>query len=202
MAGTTVLEEDVRKLQHQKKHADTRITEHPSMREATINYDEPVVAPIESQNKSQPTSKANKNKAKKSTKTQQSTAPTSRNTEEKVTSTNATETITTSKETTEKTISSNGTATTAVTSSTSSSTPTSTPTPTSTSTSTSASTSVAATPPQSVTNWTAAQQAQLERALQTYPRDWKGDGERWDKIAAAVDDKTKKECKLRFKVRE
>ncbi|PKY43544.1 hypothetical protein RhiirA4_120690 [Rhizophagus irregularis] len=161
------------------------------MREATINYDEPVVAPAESQNKSQPTSKANKNKAKKSTKAQQSTAPTSGNTEEKETSPNATETITTSKETTEKTISSNGTTTTAVASSTSTS--------MSTSTSTSTSTSAAATPSQSATNWTAAQQAQLERALQTYPREWKGDGDRWDKIAAAVDDKTKKECKLRFK---
>ncbi|CAB4476753.1 uncharacterized protein OCT59_016910 [Rhizophagus irregularis] len=193
--GATALEEDVRKLQHQKKHADTRITEHPSMREATINYDEPVVAPAESQNKSQPTSKANKNKAKKSTKAQQLTAPTSGNTEEKETSPNATETITTSKETTEKTISSNGTTTTAVASSTSSSTSTS----MSTSTSTSSSTSAAATPSQSATNWTAAQQAQLERALQTYPREWKGDGDRWDKIAAAVDDKTKKECKLRFK---
>ncbi|RGB35760.1 hypothetical protein C1646_108715 [Rhizophagus diaphanus] len=167
------------------------------MREATINYDEPVVAPAESQNKSKPTSKANKNKAKKSTKARQSTAPTSGNTEEKETSPNATETITTSKETTEKTISSNGTTTTAVASSTSSSTSTS--TSMSTSTSTSTSTSAAATPAQSVTNWTAAQQAQLERALQTYPRDWKGDGDRWDKIAAAVDDKTKKECKLRFK---
>jgi hypothetical protein len=194
LTGANALEEDVRKLQHQKKHADTRITEHPSMREATINYDEPVVAPTESQNKSQPTTKVNKNKAKKSTKTQQSTAPTSGNTKEKETTTNAVETTTISKETTEKTISSNGTTTTTVTSSTSSSTPTS--------TSTSTSTSEAATPPQSVTNWTAAQQAQLERALQTYPKEWKGDGERWDKIAAAVDDKTKRECKLRVKVRE
>ncbi len=50
MTGANALEEDVRKLQHQKKHADTRITDHPSMREATINYDEPVV-----QNKSQST---------------------------------------------------------------------------------------------------------------------------------------------------
>ncbi len=50
MSGANALEEDVRKLQHQKKHSDARITEHPSMREATINYDEPIVASVESQN--------------------------------------------------------------------------------------------------------------------------------------------------------
>ncbi|CAG8814699.1 7453_t:CDS:2, partial [Racocetra persica] len=106
--GATALDEDVRKLQHQKKHADTRITESPSMREATINYD------------ASPTT---------------STAP-----------------------------------------------------------------APAANGPVATTNvWAAAQQAQLERALQAYPPSWKGEGDRWDKIAEAVENKTKKECKLRVK---
>ncbi|CAG8455189.1 25047_t:CDS:10 [Dentiscutata erythropus] len=101
--GTVALDEnDVRKLQHQKKHADTRITEHPSMREATIDYDA----------------------------ISASTA--------------------------------NGSSTTNNT-------------------------------------WSPAQQAQLERALQAYPPSWKGEGDRWDKIAEAVENKTKKECKLRVK---
>jgi len=99
------------------------------------------------------------------------------------------ETITISKEATEKTISANGTK------STSTSTTNTTTTTTITSSSSSISTP-AATSSQSATNWTAAQQAQLERALQIYPPTWKGDGDRWDK---AVDDKTKKECRLRVK---
>jgi hypothetical protein len=182
LLGANALEEDVRKLQHQKKHADTRITEHPSMREATINYDEPVV-PVESQNetqnKSQSLPKVNKNKAKKTAKTQQSNISTSENVMVKETKV----ATTISKETTEKTTPVNGTKSTSDT------------------TTTSPSTSTAASS-QSATNWTAAQQAQLERALQTYPPNWKGDGDRWDKIAAAVEDKTKRECKLRVKVRE
>ncbi|CAG8476850.1 2183_t:CDS:10 [Cetraspora pellucida] len=107
--GTTALDgNDVRKLQYQKKHADTRITENPSMREATINYD------------ASPTMST-------------ASAPTA-----------------------------NG--------------------------------------PAATSNvWAAAQQAQLERALQAYPPSWKGVGDRWDKIAEAVENKTKKECKLRVK---
>jgi hypothetical protein len=180
LTGANALEEDVRKLQHQKKHADTRITDHPSMREATINYDEPVVGPVESQNKSQSTPRVNKNKAKKPAKTQQPTTSTSENVEVK--ETKAAKTTTISKETTEKTTSVNGTK--------------------STSTTTITSPTSAAASSQPATNWTAAQQAQLERALQTYPPSWKGDGDRWEKISAAVEDKTKKECKLRVKVRE
>ncbi|CAG8665485.1 19970_t:CDS:2, partial [Racocetra fulgida] len=58
----------------------------------------------------------------------------------------------------------------------------------------------AANGPAATTNvWAAAQQAQLERALQAYPPSWKGEGDRWDKIAEAVENKTKKECKLRVK---
>ncbi len=62
-------------------------------------------------------------------------------------------------------------------------------------------TTTSSTSSQSATNWTAAQQAQLERALQTYPPNC-GNVDRWDKIAAEVEDKTKKECKLRVKVRK
>ncbi|CAI2162612.1 6973_t:CDS:2 [Funneliformis geosporum] len=172
--GANALEEDVRKLQHQKKHADARITEHPSMREATINYDEPVTTPVEPRNKSKSTQKAGKNKSKKATSVQQSITPTSESAEVKETSTKA-EVTTVTKEKSETTTSANGTNSTSdATTSTSSST-------------------------QSASSWTASQQSQLERALQTYPPSWKGDGDRWDKIAAAVEDKTKKACKLRVK---
>ncbi|ORX99113.1 DnaJ-domain-containing protein [Basidiobolus meristosporus CBS 931.73] len=47
--------------------------------------------------------------------------------------------------------------------------------------------------------WTPEEQAQLEGALQAYPPSWKGEGERWDKIAEAVVGRTKKECKQRVK---
>ncbi|KAK9719861.1 hypothetical protein K7432_004519 [Basidiobolus ranarum] len=47
--------------------------------------------------------------------------------------------------------------------------------------------------------WSPEEQAQLERALQTYPPSWKGEGERWDKIAEAVTGRSKKECKQRVK---
>ncbi|CAG8792809.1 8185_t:CDS:10 [Gigaspora margarita] len=104
--STVALDEnDVRKLQHQKKHADTRITEHPSMREATIDYDAIAASTV------------------------------------------------------------NGSSTSA----------------------------------NNTNTWAPAQQAQLERALQAYPPSWKGEGDRWDKIAEAVENKTKKECKLRVK---
>src|ERR1043165_6873787 len=158
LIGANALEEDVRKLQHQKKHSDARITEHPSMREATINYDEPVIASVESQNKSQPIQKAGKNKVKKATNAQQSIPPISKSAEVKETSTNVEASTTNSKGTSEAIILVNGSITTSATTTSSTS-----------STSTTSSTSSAP-----VTNWTAAQQAQLERALQTYPPNWKG----------------------------
>ncbi|CAG8522387.1 10954_t:CDS:10 [Funneliformis caledonium] len=171
--GANALEEDVRQLQHQKKHTDVRITDHPSMREATINYDEPVTTSVEPRNKSKSTQKAGKNKAKKATSAQQPIASTSESAEIKETSTKAATTI--SKEKSETKASANGIKSTSdVTTSPSS---------------------------QSAASWTAVQQSQLERALQTYPPTWKGDGDRWDKIAAAVEEKTKKECKLRVKVK-
>ncbi|CAG8670132.1 14150_t:CDS:2, partial [Acaulospora colombiana] len=138
-------EEDVRKLQHSKKHADTRISEHPSMREATINYDDPFHVqncshespkPEETEEKPNSSSKpiTNAKSSDDSIKTNEVTLP-------------------------------NGSASTAASNAASSITPT----------------------VQSTNVWTAAQQAQLERALQTYPPSWKGDGDRWDKIAAAVE---------------
>ncbi|KAF9970065.1 hypothetical protein BGZ73_007335 [Actinomortierella ambigua] len=51
----------------------------------------------------------------------------------------------------------------------------------------------------SAATWTAAEQKQLEAALKTYPPSWQGEGDRWDKIAEAVEGRTKKECKLRVK---
>lgn len=44
--------------------------------------------------------------------------------------------------------------------------------------------------------WSAAQQKQLEVALKSTPS---SDPERWDKIAAQVDGKSKKECVQRYK---
>lgn len=48
--------------------------------------------------------------------------------------------------------------------------------------------------------WTAEQQAQLEKALKTYPPSWSGEGDRWENIAEMVPTKSKKECKQRVKV--
>lgn len=47
--------------------------------------------------------------------------------------------------------------------------------------------------------WTTEDQAALERALQAYPPSWKGEGDRWEKIAEGVEGRTKKECKTRVK---
>ncbi|KAJ1673140.1 hypothetical protein EV182_005807, partial [Spiromyces aspiralis] len=47
--------------------------------------------------------------------------------------------------------------------------------------------------------WTTSEQTQLEKALRVYPPTWKGEGDRWDKIAEMVDGRTKKECKQRVK---
>ncbi|CAG8440706.1 13593_t:CDS:10 [Ambispora gerdemannii] len=181
--GTIALDEEaVRKLQHQKKHADTRITEDPSIREATINYDDPIL--LATENKSNPSkSKTSKKKSKTrtidntSTSTNSST-PTSTDTitkstyigndlikKNQVTKENGTGSATKPEDLTEIT---------------------STPTTNNT----------------SATTWTAEQQAQLERALQAYPPSWKGNGDRWDNITNAVEGKTKKECKLRVKFRE
>jgi len=44
--------------------------------------------------------------------------------------------------------------------------------------------------------WNAEQQRQFEKALKEIPS---SDAERWDKIAAAVDGKTKKQCVRRYK---
>jgi len=44
--------------------------------------------------------------------------------------------------------------------------------------------------------WNAEQQRQFEKALKEIPP---SDAERWDKIAAAVDGKTKKQCVRRYK---
>ncbi|CAG8586073.1 18931_t:CDS:2, partial [Acaulospora morrowiae] len=158
-------EEDVRKLQHQKKHADTRINEHPSMREATINYDDPLHAQVEeAPNGSHESAKPKKTKAKSKSSSQPVESPITN-----VSAANPDSSTKTSEET---------------------------PINGSTSAATSSNTTSSV---QSTTVWTATQQAQLERALQMYPPSWKGDGDRWDKIAAAVEGKTKKECKLRVK---
>lgn len=45
-------------------------------------------------------------------------------------------------------------------------------------------------------SWTSTEQKLLEKALATYPS---SDKERWDKIAAAVPGRTKKECIVRYK---
>ncbi|KAG0236799.1 hypothetical protein BGW42_002667 [Actinomortierella wolfii] len=71
------------------------------------------------------------------------------------------------------------------------------PAPPASSTSTPASTS--GTSASSATSWTAAEQKQLEAALKAYPPSWQGEGDRWDKIAEAVQGRSKKECKLRVK---
>ncbi|RUS21332.1 hypothetical protein BC937DRAFT_93015 [Endogone sp. FLAS-F59071] len=47
--------------------------------------------------------------------------------------------------------------------------------------------------------WTAEDQAALERALQAYPPSWKGEGDRWEKVAEGVEGRTKRECKARVK---
>ena len=47
--------------------------------------------------------------------------------------------------------------------------------------------------------WTAAQQQQLQKALKTYPPGYQGQ-DRWDRIAAMVEGKSKKDCVLRVKV--
>ncbi|KAL1925281.1 uncharacterized protein VTP21DRAFT_164 [Calcarisporiella thermophila] len=47
--------------------------------------------------------------------------------------------------------------------------------------------------------WTAEEQGQLERALKAYPPSWKGEVDRWDKIAEGVPGRSKRECKLRVK---
>ncbi|CAG8558671.1 11660_t:CDS:10 [Diversispora eburnea] len=176
-------EDDVRKLQHQKKHTDTRIYEDPSMREATINYDDKLRtqtnvqtnvqtnmqtnvqtnAQTNAQNNSKTSSKQGKNKMKSKSLSQPI--------ESRITEVSAVKVETSIKSTEANSI--NG------------------------------STSKASSSPSSstsVTNvWTATQQAQLERALQMYPPSWKGDVDRWDKISSAVEGKTKKECKLRVK---
>ncbi|KAI8365973.1 uncharacterized protein BYT42DRAFT_148760 [Radiomyces spectabilis] len=47
--------------------------------------------------------------------------------------------------------------------------------------------------------WNNEEQQALEHALQTYPPNWTGEGDRWDHIASLVQGRTKKECKLRVK---
>lgn len=49
--------------------------------------------------------------------------------------------------------------------------------------------------------WTNEEQKMLEKALQTYPPSWTGEGDRWDMIASMVEGRTKKECKQRVKVK-
>ncbi|KAF9164842.1 hypothetical protein DFQ26_000973 [Actinomortierella ambigua] len=70
-------------------------------------------------------------------------------------------------------------------------------TATTSTTSTTSTAGAAAVPP--AASWTAGEQKQLEAALKTYPPSWQGEGDRWDKIAEAVQGRTKKECKLRVK---
>ncbi|RHZ45569.1 hypothetical protein Glove_669g3 [Diversispora epigaea] len=194
--GANALDEgDVRKLQHQKKHTDTRIYEDPSMREATINYDEKLRtqtnaqtnaqtnvqtnvqtnaqtnaqpnAQTNAQNNSKTSSKQGKNKTKSKSLPQP--------TESRITEVSAVKADASIKSTEANSV--NGSTSKASSS------------PSSSSSSTSVTTNV----------WIATQQAQLERALQMYPPSWKGDVDRWDKIASAVEGKTKKECKLRVK---
>ena len=45
--------------------------------------------------------------------------------------------------------------------------------------------------------WTGEEQKKLEQALKTFPASTE---QRWDKIAGAVDGRTKRECMLRYKV--
>lgn len=45
--------------------------------------------------------------------------------------------------------------------------------------------------------WTTEEQKRLEQALKTYPAQT---AERWDKIAGAVPNRSKKECMKRYKV--
>ncbi|KAF9580327.1 hypothetical protein BGW38_003068 [Lunasporangiospora selenospora] len=47
--------------------------------------------------------------------------------------------------------------------------------------------------------WTAQEQKLLEAGMKAYPPSWKGEGDRWDKVAESVPGRTKKECKLRVK---
>ncbi|RKP06319.1 hypothetical protein THASP1DRAFT_22327, partial [Thamnocephalis sphaerospora] len=54
-------------------------------------------------------------------------------------------------------------------------------------------------PADTAVNWTSEQQQQLEKALKTYPASWKGEGDRWDMIAAEVEGRNKREVKLRVK---
>jgi len=63
----------------------------------------------------------------------------------------------------------------------------------------------AATPsvaPPAASLWTTAEQKSLEAGLKSFPPSWQGEGDRWDKIAGAVPGRTKKECKLRVKVKK
>ncbi|CAG8450806.1 8089_t:CDS:10 [Ambispora leptoticha] len=165
-------DEAVRKLQHQKKHADSRITEDPSIREATINYDDPIL--LANENKSDPSKSKSKKKSTINKTTKSTYAENDSNKKNQVTKENGTgsaikpEDLTVSDEISPSTI-------------------------------VSSSISTSTTNNTSATTWTAEQQAQLERALQAYPPDWKGNGDRWENITNAVEGKTKKECKLRVK---
>lgn len=59
-------------------------------------------------------------------------------------------------------------------------------------------TTAASTTPEAIdpSKWTAEEQKLLEKALQTYPASL---GDRWDKIAAAIPGKTKKDAIARYK---
>ena len=138
----------MRKLQLLKKHSDTRITEEPSIREATINYDDPTRLTTETKTITSESSKAKSPSSDKAACKKNSAAD---NTAEKAAS-NTKEVA--------------GSASDA-----------------------------------SNQSWSASQQTQLERALQEYPKDYRGSADRWDLIAAAVEGKTKKECRARVKVR-
>ncbi|KAG9291541.1 hypothetical protein G9A89_021960 [Geosiphon pyriformis] len=209
--GVTALDEEaVRKLQHQKKHADTRISEDPSMREATINYDDPVHLNDE-RIKDEKTSKNKLSKKKnKSGSTFTSKNPSdssSKSAEAPISSGIAPDSIENGEfEANEKFT---------IVSPMSSKLPdvvslqegpkpstvdiNSTEKPINSQSSTLVTQISNTLSASSVQSWTAAQQSQLERALQAYPSTWKGSGERWDNIAAAVEGKTKKECRLRVK---
>ena len=137
----------MRKLQLLKKHSDTRITEEPSMREATINYDDPARLTTESKTITSESSKAKSPSPNKSSRKNDAADNTTDNAASNT-----------------KGVA--GSASDA-----------------------------------SNQSWSASQQTQLERALQEYPKDYKGSADRWDLIAAAVEGKTKKECRARVKVR-